>query len=81
MPKVEITQSHSVTAEEAKKRIETLNKELGDKYGLTSKWLSATEASVERTGATGKIKIEPSRVHVLLDLSFAMDELEKLFKA
>ncbi len=91
MPKVEISQSHKVTAEEARKRIESLNKELGEKYGLSSSWLSDTEAKVERTGATGKIKIEPTHVQINLDLSFAMtplkgtiekrikDELAKLF--
>jgi len=92
MPKVEISQTHNVTAEEARKRIETLNKELGDKYGLTSRWQSDTEAQVERTGAKGTIRVEPNRVHVFLDLSFAMtpvkgtiekrikEELERLFK-
>lgn len=92
MPKVEISHNHKVTAEEARKRIETLNKELGEKYGLTSHWHSDTEAHVERTGAKGTIKIEPTRVHLQLDLSFAMtplkgtiekrvkEELERLFK-
>ncbi len=91
MPKLEISHSHKVTAEEARKRIDTLNKELGDKYGLTSRWISDPEAKVERTGATGSIKVEPNRIHVFLDLSFAMtpikgtvekrikDELARLF--
>jgi putative polyhydroxyalkanoate system protein len=92
MPKVEISQHHKVTADEARKRIDSLNKDLGDKYGLSSHWHSDTEAHVERTGAKGTIRVEANRVHVLLDLSFAMsplkgtiekrikDELEKLFK-
>ena len=91
MPKLEITQSHTGTAEEAKTKLETLAKELSDKYGLSSKWLSDTEAKVERTGATGAIKIEPKHVKVSLDLSFVLspmkskieekikDELKKLF--
>ena len=91
MPKLEISQSHKVTAEEARKRIDTLNKDLGEKYDLKSRWISDTEAKVERTGATGSIKIEPNRIQVHLDLSFAMtplkgtiekrikDELTKLF--
>jgi putative polyhydroxyalkanoate system protein len=91
MPKLEITQSHSGTAAEAKTKLDTLAKELSDKYGLSSKWLSDTEAKVERTGATGAIKIEPKQVKVNLDLSFALtpikgkveekikEELKKLF--
>ncbi len=91
MPKLEITQSHSGTAEEAKTKLDTLSKELSSKYGLSSKWVSDTEAKVERTGATGTIKIEPKQVKVNLDLSFALtpikstveekikSELKKLF--
>lgn len=76
MPKLEIIQSHNVTADEAKKRIEGLNAKLGTEYGLSSKWNSATEAKVERTGATGLIKIEASRVVVNLDLSFALTPIK-----
>ncbi len=91
MPKLEITQSHTVTAAEAKQKLDTLSKDLADKYGLTSKWVSETEAKVERSGASGTIKIEQSAVRVNLDLSFALtpikgtvetkikDELKKLF--
>jgi putative polyhydroxyalkanoate system protein len=92
MPKIEIKQKHQVTADEAKKRIDSLKTELGEKYGLNSKWVSDSEAKVERTGATGTIKIHPQHIDVLLDLSFALtplkgkieskikEELEKLFK-
>lgn len=92
MPKVEITHPHSVTAEEAKKRIEGLNRDLGEKYGLESSWKSDTEATVKRTGASGSIKIEPTRIVVSIDLSFVLSgikgqvetkiksELERIFK-
>jgi putative polyhydroxyalkanoate system protein len=93
MPKLEINQPHSVTAQEARQKLDGLSKELGEKYGLTSSWTSDTQAKVERTGASGTITIEPNNVKIFLDLSFAMtplkgtiekrikDELEKLFKA
>lgn len=92
MAKIEISYPHSVTAEEARKRIDSLNQELGNKYGLTSSWVSDTEAKVERSGATGNIKIEPNQISVLIDLSFMMgafkgpieerikQELDRLFK-
>lgn len=91
MPKMTIEQPHSVPAEEARKRLEGLSSDLSDKYGLTSRWLSETECRVERTGATGAIRIEAKRVVVDLDLSFALspikgkiegrirDELQRLF--
>ena len=76
MPKMTIEQAHKLSAEDARKCIEGLNRDLSDKYGLTSCWLSDTEAKVERTGATGNIKIEPQRVVVNLDLSFALSPLK-----
>lgn len=91
MPKLEITQKHSVTAADAKAKLSALSNELSEKYGLTSKWHSDTEAKVERTGATGSIKIEPEHIRVALDLAFVLspmkgkieekirEELKKLF--
>jgi putative polyhydroxyalkanoate system protein len=91
MPKVEISQSHKVTAAEAKQKLDQLSKELSEKYGLTSQWQSDTVAKVERTGAKGTITILPNAVSVMLDLSFALtpikgtveekikNELKKLF--
>lgn len=76
MPKVDIAHSHNLTAAEAKTRLEKMSSELSAKYGLTSTWLSDTEAKVERTGATGKIKIEANRVTVNLDLSFVMSPMK-----
>jgi putative polyhydroxyalkanoate system protein len=76
MPKLNIEQSHKMPADEARKCLDSLSKDLADKYGLTCKWLSDTEAKVERTGATGNIKIEPQRVLVNLDLSFALTPLK-----
>jgi putative polyhydroxyalkanoate system protein len=76
MPKLEITHPHKDTAAAAKAKLDKLNQELSSKYGLTSKWVSDTEAKVERTGASGTIKIEPSLVRVALDLSFALSPIK-----
>ncbi|MCS6915843.1 MAG: polyhydroxyalkanoic acid system family protein [Myxococcales bacterium] len=76
MPKLTIEQSHRMSAEEARRCLESLSQDLSDKYGLTSCWLSDTEAKVERTGASGHIKIEPQRVVVHLDLSFALSPIK-----
>lgn len=76
MPKINITQAHHVPAAEARKKIDGLGKELADKYGLTSKWISDTVAEVKRTGVSGIIKIEAERVLVDLDLSFALSALK-----
>ncbi|HMU40590.1 MAG TPA: polyhydroxyalkanoic acid system family protein [Pseudomonadota bacterium] len=76
MPKVEISHKHAVTAAEAKQKLQQLSQDLSDKYGLTSKWTSDTEAKVERTGASGTIRIEPNLIKVVLDLSFALTPIK-----
>lgn len=76
MAKLQISQSHNVTVAEAHQRIDALNKDLGEKYGLTSRWVNETEATVERTGAKGTIKILANLITIELDLSFAMSPLK-----
>jgi putative polyhydroxyalkanoate system protein len=76
MAKLQISQSHNCTVEDARQRIDKLSKELGDKYGLSSSWQSDTEAKVERTGAKGLIKIAANQILIDLDLSFAMSPLK-----
>ena len=81
MPKLEITQSHKVTAAEAKQKLDGLSKDLSEKYGLSSKWVSDTEAKVERSGASGTIKIGASAITVFLDLSFALTPIKGTVEA
>lgn len=76
MARIKIEQSHQVTADEARKRLDQMNQDLSDKYGLNVKWHSDTEARVERTGVTGTIKIEAQKVLVDLDLAFMLSPLK-----
>ncbi len=74
--KLNITQSHSVSSEEAKKQLDNWKTKLCDQYGLTSKWVSEKKATVERSGVKGTIEIKPTEIVVELDLSFAMTPLK-----
>lgn len=76
MPKLVIEEAHALTGDEAKKRVEALHKSLADKLAFALSWRSDTEAKLERTGALGSIKIEPQRILVNLDLSFALSPLK-----
>jgi putative polyhydroxyalkanoate system protein len=76
MPKIEFSQNHSLDAGELKKRLDGMSKELSDKYEIKSKWVSDTKAEVSRSGVTGSINIEPTKVTVALDLSFMMSPLK-----
>ena len=76
MPKLNIEQAHALPLDEVKKRLQTLADRLSEKYGIEAKWLTHTEASVKRTGVTGKITCSDDKVTVFLDLSFVLSPLK-----
>jgi len=76
MPKFTVERSHTLSAEEAKLRLQTLSDKLSAKYGISSQWKSATEAEVKGTGASGKITCTANKVSVFIDLSFALTPLK-----
>jgi putative polyhydroxyalkanoate system protein len=76
MPKLNIEQTHNLPLEEVKKRLQSLADRLSTKYGIDAAWTSATEASVKRTGVTGKITCTDSKVTVFLDLSFVLSPVK-----
>ena len=72
MAKVSIEQAHALPIDEVKKRLQELADRLSAKYGIDAKWTSDREASLKRTGVSGKITVADNKVSVLLDLSFAL---------
>jgi putative polyhydroxyalkanoate system protein len=72
MAKLNIEQPHALPLDEVKKRLEDLANRLAAKYGIDAKWTSDREAALKRTGVSGTIKLDESKVAVLLDLSFAL---------
>jgi putative polyhydroxyalkanoate system protein len=76
MPKFTVERSHNLSVDEAKQRLQTLSDKLADKYGLSSRWTTATEAEVKGKGASGKITCMPNKVSVFIDLSFALTPLK-----
>ena len=72
MAKLTIEQAHSLPLDEVKKRLEELANRLSAKYGIEANWTGDREASLKRTGVTGKITLHEAKVAVLLDLSFAL---------
>jgi putative polyhydroxyalkanoate system protein len=77
MPSIDITQRVHVTPEEARRRLERFNGELQERFGLTPRWVSPTVAEVSRAGGSGTLRIEPDRVDVHIDLSFALTPLRR----
>lgn len=76
MAKLSIEQAHSLPLDEVKKRLEELANRLAAKYGIDAKWVSDREASLKRTGVSGKIQVAENKVAVLLDISFALIPLK-----
>jgi putative polyhydroxyalkanoate system protein len=72
MAKVSIEHAHALQIDEVKKRLQELADRLSAKYGIDAKWTSDREASLKRTGVSGKITVADDKVSVLLDLSFAL---------
>jgi putative polyhydroxyalkanoate system protein len=75
VPRFEITQSCSVSAEEARRRLEQLSTDLRDRYGLEPVWVSPTEVAIKRSGASGTLRIESGLIRVDVNLSFVLTPL------
>ena len=75
MPSIDISQRTAATPQEARQRLEVLQGELEQRFGLTPTWISPTQAEVRRAGASGTLRIEPNRVDMHIDLSFALTPL------
>lgn len=68
-------QPHDLSPADAKQRGLAACQKLRDLAGFSVSWRSDTEAEIERTGARGRIQIEPQRFLVSLELSFALQPL------
>ena len=81
MPKFEVDIPHALSPEEAKQRIEGATGKLERDYGAKCTWQSDKELSVSRKGLDARLSIEPSRVHIELNLGFLLSPLAGAIKA
>lgn len=72
MAKIDVTQSHSLPIEEAKLRMEKVQAELTQKYGLSFSWEGDRRVQVSGKGVKGTIQLTETQVSVNLDLSFIL---------
>jgi len=71
MPKFEVDIPHSLSPETAKERIAGATPKLEQQYGATCTW-DGDALLVSRKGLDARVSIEPSRVHIDLNLGFLM---------
>jgi len=81
MPKFEVDIPHTLTPAVAKERIAGATGKLEKDYGATCSWKGDGELLVSRKGLDARVTIEPSRVHVDLNLGFLLVPLANAIKA
>ncbi len=72
MANIEVTQPHSLELPEVKSRMESVQSELTQKYGLEFNWESDSQVKVSGKGVKGTIVVDGSKVEVKLDLSLLL---------
>ena len=72
MPKYEVDIPHQLPVAEAKQRITGATEKLSRDYGAACSWKSDDTLSVSRKGLDALVTIEPSRVHIAMNLGFLL---------
>ena len=80
MPKYQVDIPHELPPEEAKQRISGATDKLQTSYGATCTWKTDTELSVSRKGLDALVRVEPSRVHIDLNLGFLLTPFAERIK-
>ena len=80
MPKFEVDVPHALTPDEARARIARATPKLENEYGATCTWKGERELVVSRKGLDAHLAIEPSRIHVDLNLGFLLTPLANAIK-
>ena len=80
MPKFQVDIPHGLSAEDAKKRIEGATAKLQKEYSAACVWKSPNELSVSRKGLDALVKVEPSVVHVDMNLGFLLTPFAEKIK-
>jgi len=80
LPKYQLEIPHTLSPEEAKKRIADATGKLSTDYGATCTWKSDNELAVSRKGLDARVMLEPSRVRIEMNLGFLMTPFADLIK-
>ena len=75
MPKYQVDIPHSLSTADAKQRIGGATGKLEKDYGATCVWQGDDVLTVSRKGLEARLTIEPTRVHIDLNLGFLLTPL------
>ena len=72
MPKYQVDIPHTLAVADAKQRIAGATEKLTREYGAACTWKGDNELSVSRKGLDALVTVEPSKVHIDLNLGFLL---------
>jgi putative polyhydroxyalkanoate system protein len=76
MPKFDVDIPHSLPAEDVRARLERASAKLEKDYGATCKWEDAEQCLVvSRKGLNARVAVEPTRLHVAVELGFLLSPM------
>jgi len=81
MPKYQVDIPHSLDVAEAKQRLTGATEKLQRDYGATCTWKGENTLSVSRKGLDALVTLEPTRVHIDLNLGFLLTPFAERIKA
>ena len=81
MPKYQVDIPHSVPPEDAKRLVAGATEKLQRDYGATCTWKGENTLSVSRKGLDALVTLEPTRVHIDLNLGFLLTPFAERIKA
>jgi putative polyhydroxyalkanoate system protein len=81
MPKYQVDIPHDLPVADAKQRISGLTEKLTRDYGAACTWKGETALSVSRKGLDALVTVEPSRVHIDMNLGFLLTPFAEKIKS
>jgi len=80
MPKFEVDIPHTLTPDEARKRIDRATAKIESSYGATCRWTEDHQLTVSRKGFDAVVSIEEERVHINVNLAFLLSPMATAIK-
>jgi putative polyhydroxyalkanoate system protein len=75
MPKFEVDIPHSLPTDDVRERLGKATAKLEREYGATCRWDGDGSLIVSRKGLEARVAVEPSRLHVNVELGFLLSPM------
>jgi putative polyhydroxyalkanoate system protein len=81
MPKYEVDIPHQLAVTEAKQRLSGATEKLTRDYGASCTWQGENLLKVSRKGLDALVTVEPTRVHIDMNLGFLLTPFAEKIKS